>query len=172
MVRLWRSSPCSPAGNIMATAQKSAGEGLGAGLFQDPPPLCMWEAAGSWDRLQLPPQARWCELQSCCWCCWAPPGLPWGGRGRCRMLGSSGQPSRSLGGGQSQRVSASPAPPPGHGTDRPVCVHPLPAPALTHSHCCGQVSAQGQHIKDTALLFTTLSPLPKTPLGAPHLCRP
>lgn len=76
------------------------------------------------------------------------------------------------GGGQSQRVSASPAPPPGHGTDRPVCVHPLPAPALTHSHCCGQVSAQGQHIKDTALLFTTLSPLPKTPLGAPHLCRP
>lgn len=46
MVRLWSSSP---AGNLPAPGQKSAGEGLGARPFEGHPRFCVWEAAGSWD---------------------------------------------------------------------------------------------------------------------------
>lgn len=75
----------------------------------------------------------------------------------------------AAGGGWSRAVPccASPAPLQGHSTGRLTCVHPLPAPTPTHGCCCGWVSAQGQHIKDMALLFTPSHHSPKYPLAHP-----
>lgn len=58
-------------------------------------------------------------------------------------------------------------PPQGCGTDRSVRVHPLPAPASKHGRCHGQLSAQGQHIRDLSLLFTLSHCSQKCPLAQP-----
>lgn len=83
------------------------------------------------------------------------------------MWSSSEEPSRSLGGGaRSQHASASPAPGTQYQQTR-VCVHPLPAPALTNTRCRGWVSAYVQLIKDMALLFTPSHCSPKFPPAHP-----
>lgn len=91
-------------------------------------------------------------------------GLLWEAWGRCRMWGRSGGNISQPGGA---KTGSQVPPPQGRGTDRSVRVHPLPAPASKHGRCHGQLSAQGQHIRDLSLLFTLSHCSQKYPLAQP-----
>lgn len=136
-----------------AGAQKGAGEGLGVGSFQGCPPLNV----GGCRELGQAAAAPTNPLG------WAAEMLP-------VLLGTMqdvGQEWGDISQPGGAKTGSQVPPPQGCSTDRSVRVHPLPAPASTHSRCHGQLSAQGQHIRDLSLLFTLSHCSQKYPLAQP-----
>lgn len=124
----------------------------GCGVISGTPNLCVWEPAAAGTGCTCPPK---------------PGSAAAGGMGVMQHVGQQWGAILLLRKRRAKSVSRS-QPNTSTGTRHRLYVHALTAPALTAVHCCGQVSAWGQHIKDTAL-FLTPSLLPKTSPGTLHL---